>query len=76
MSQTNSNDLFHYKYWMIDNPEVAKALNISTLPEHIGDVYMIRKHSEYTPKVKPNISIQGYDYISEKLMARGDVEAD
>ena len=48
MSQTNSNDLFHYKYWMIDNPELAKELGISTNLEDIGDVYLVRKQSKYT----------------------------
>jgi len=61
---------------MIDNPEIAKALKISTEPEDIGDVYMVRKQSEYTPGERANVKIQGYDYLSQKLMKRSEIESD
>jgi hypothetical protein len=53
---------------MIDNPKVAKELGMSTKPEDIGDVYVVRKESEFTSGERANIKIQGYNYVSQCLM--------
>ena len=42
---------------MIDNAEIAKELNISTKPEDVGDVYVVRKESEFTQGERANIKI-------------------
>ena len=48
MSQSNSNDVFHFKYWIINDENLAKQLNLNTDPETCGDVYLLRKSSEFT----------------------------
>ena len=74
MNQTNSNDFYHYQYWVVTDPELAKSMGISTNEEDIGDLYVLRKASTFTQGSTPNINLRGYDYISERIRSASDKE--
>ena len=38
----NTDKFFHFKYWVVDSPELAAQLKIDSTPENIGDVYLVR----------------------------------
>lgn len=50
-------------------------MGIDTSIERIGDLYLLRKSSEYTNDIKPNIQLRGYDYISEKILSHEEMSA-
>ena len=65
MSQTNQNEVFHYQYWLVEDETLAKQLGIDTpVP---GELYLLRKSSPFTAGLTPNINLNGYDFISERL---------
>ena len=68
LSQTNQNDVFHFQYWFVNDKEMARQMGISTDPEDIGDLYLLRKSTIYTKDLQPNINLEGYDYISDRLL--------
>ena len=38
----NTDKFFHFKYWIVEDKELAKRLKIDTEPKQLGDVYLIR----------------------------------
>lgn len=48
-------------------------MGIDTSSERIGDLYLLRKSTEFTNNIKPNILLRGYDYISEKILSHEEM---
>ena len=72
MNQTNSNEFYHYQYWVITDPELAKSMGMSTSEDDVGDLYVLRKSSPFTLGAVPNLNLRGYEYISEKIHSSKD----
>jgi len=45
-------------------------MGIDTSPDKVGDLYLLRKSSEFTKDKASNINLNGYDFISEKLLTK------
>jgi len=39
-------------------------MGIDTNPDKIGDLYLLRKSSEFTKDVAANINLNGYEFVS------------
>ena len=57
----NTDKFFHFKFWIVEDKDLATKLKINTDPESIGDVYMVRQKSLFNG-YKHNIRLAGYDY--------------
>ena len=68
-----SSSPFNVHYWMIEDTALAEQLGMSTSEEDVGDVYVLRKDSVYTDGKKPNLQLDGYPYISEKVLSWKEV---
>lgn len=63
-STKNTDKFFHFKYWIVEDLELAKKLGI----EKPGDVYCIRE-TETPFNTKPaNLDICDFPYTSERLL--------
>ena len=49
-------------------------MGIDTQPENVGDLYLLRKCTPYTAGIQPNINLEGYDYISERIVKSEDMQ--
>jgi anthranilate/para-aminobenzoate synthase component II len=70
----NTDKFFHFKYWVVDNKELAKKLKINT-DEEVGNVYMVRQSTEFNFN-KKNINLCGYDFHCEKILTAKDTFSD
>lgn len=70
MSQTNQNEVFNYQYWFIEDPKIAEEMGIKTSE----DVYMLRKASVFTKGTKPNVKLNGYEFISEMVISAEELK--
>jgi len=50
-------------------------MGIDTSNERIGDLYLLRKSTEYTNDIKPNIKLRGYEYISDKILSHEEMSS-
>ena len=57
----------HYKFWICENPAIAKMIGIDT-ERPTGDVYMLREANKHFNDTKANCNIFGYQFSSERLM--------
>lgn len=60
----------HYKFWLLEDPEIAKVLGIPT-ERPTGDIYVVRQAGTPFNKAKACCNIFGFQFSSELLM-RGD----
>ena len=68
----NQNNIFHYKYWMLEDKALAEKLKIDT--GRPGDVYLVREaNTPYNSKAA-NIDISGYEFTSEKFLLKEELE--
>jgi hypothetical protein len=70
MSQTNQNEVFSYQYWYVTDPELAAEMGL----HDSEDVYILRKSSVFTNGSKPNVRLNGYDFVSEKAITAIDLK--
>jgi hypothetical protein len=59
----NTDKYFHLKYWVVEDKDLAENLKISTNPENISDVYLLRQSSDFNFHEK-NTVINGYPFHS------------
>lgn len=38
-----------------------------------GELYLVRKSTQYTAGLTPNVKLNGYDYISERLCTKEEM---
>ena len=69
VNRNDSNKIFNYQFWLINDEEIAKKMGIKTDVENVGDLYVVRKESLYTRGEKPNVKLNCYDYISEMVVS-------
>ena len=62
----NQNNIFHYKFWMLEDKELANKLKIDT--ERQGDVYLVREAETPFNKQGGDVDISGYSFSSEKFL--------
>ena len=62
----NQNNIFHYKFWMVEDKELADKLKIDT--ERQGDVYLVREAKTPFNKQEGEIDISGYQSSTEKFL--------
>ena len=43
----NTDKFFHFKYWFVEDAELAKQLGIDTAESNAGDVYLVRPASVF-----------------------------
>lgn len=60
----------HYKFWLCDDPQIAKMLGIDT-ERPTGDIYVVREANKHFNRAKPQTKIFGFPYSCELLM-KGD----
>jgi len=51
-------------------------MGISTDEKDIGDLYLLRKKSVFTASKIPNIKLNQYDFISEKILTGEQMKND
>ena len=51
-------------------------MGISTDEAHVGDIYLLRKQSVFTTGLKPNIKLNQYPFISEKILSAEEMKND
>jgi hypothetical protein len=71
----NTDRFFHFKYWMVEDKELAKQMGIATEDQNSGDVYLMRPASPYNLG-KSNVKLCGYDYSSHRILTANDIVAD
>jgi hypothetical protein len=71
----NTDRFFHFKFWFLEDPELAKQLNINTSDESAGDVYLVRPASPFN-LAKSNTKLCGYDFTSHRLLTGQDILSD
>jgi hypothetical protein len=76
MNQINQEEIFKYKYWYINDESLAKQMGISTDEKDVGDLYLLRKQSIFTASKMPNIKLNQYDFISEKILTAEEMKND
>jgi len=74
MSQTNQNEVWHYQYWLVTDPELAAKMGINT--ENVGDVNLLRPHSAFTHGKEANVNLNGYPFVSEVVASNEEVTSD
>lgn len=77
-SVINTDKNFHYKYWIIQDKQMAEQLKINT--ESPYDIYVLREaESLFLPKVpegSETVHLNGYTYESRVLLTNDDVKSD
>lgn len=48
-------------------------MGIDTSLDRIGDLYLLRKKTQFTSDIKPNLQLRGYDFISEKILSHEEI---
>ena len=71
----NTDKFFHFKYWIVEDKELAQRLKIGIEETNIGDIQLIRQKSMFNGD-KGNIKLSGYDYQSEALLTAEAVNKD
>lgn len=71
----NTDKFFHLKFWLVEDPKLAKTMQIDTSDSAAGDVYIVRPVSIYNTG-KPNVKLQGYDYTSTRIITGEDLYKD
>ena len=71
----NTDRFFHYKFWLVEDPELAKQMKIETEDTAAGDIYLLRPSSIFSLDM-PNTKLCGYDYYSTKILSGEDVAKD
>lgn len=71
----NTDKYFHMKFWIVEDKELARQLKISTEPEDIGDLYLVRMSSEFN-NFDANTNLSGYKFKSEKILSCDEVAND
>ena len=70
----NQNNIFHYKFWMLEDKELATKLNIDTAKQ--GDIYLIRETDTPYNTTPANVDITGYQFSSEKFLTAEQMKED
>ena len=73
---STANSPFHVHYWMVDDKEIARQLGIPTDDQSVGDIYIFRPKSVFTEGKKPNVNMNGYEFVSEKILSWKQVMSD
>lgn len=71
----NTDRFFHFKFWLLEDADLAKSLHIDTTEAAAGDVYLVRPSSPFNLG-KSNAKLCGYDFTSTKLLTGVDIAAD
>ena len=71
----NTDRFFHFKFWFLDDQNLAKTLKIETSDSAAGDVYIVRPSSQFN-LTKPNCKLCDYDYSSSKILTSEDILRD
>ena len=71
----NTDRFFHFKYWMVEDKELAKQMGIATEDTNSGDVYLLRPASPYN-LAKSNVKLCGYDYTSSRILTAEEIVSD
>ena len=71
----NTDRFFHFKFWLVEDPDLAKQLNISTDDSNAGDIYIIRPSSPFNLG-KANVKLCGYDYTSNRILTQEETSKD
>lgn len=43
VNRNDSNKMFNYQFWLVNDEELAKEMGINTDVENVGDLYVLRK---------------------------------
>lgn len=65
----------NYKFWYIEDKNVAKTLGIDTSKGTTGDIYTVRAADPNFTSSKPTSNIFGFKFTSEILMTGPEVQA-
>lgn len=71
----NTDKFFHFKFWTLENEELAKQMNISTDDSAAGDIYIVRPASAFNLG-KPNIKLSDYDFTCTRILTNEDLVKD
>jgi hypothetical protein len=52
---------------------LAKKLGLNTEVSNCGDVYLLRKNSEFTNGHIPNVNLNGYNYVSNLISKQQEI---
>lgn len=75
VNRNDSNRMFNYSFWLINDDKIAKEMGIDTDVESVGDLYLLRKESLYTRGEKANVKLNCYDFVSEKVLKAEDLKS-
>ena len=64
----------HYKFWLLEDPVVAKTLGIDT-SSSTGDIYVVREANPVFNSDKATADIFGFKFSSRRLMTADEVQA-
>lgn len=64
----------HYKFWVIQDPDVAKNLGVST-EDSTGDIYVVREVNPIFNSTQATTRAFGYDFSTSLVMKAADVQA-
>ena len=67
--------MFKIQYWVIEDEALAKKLGISTKDQDVGDVYLVRKESDYTAGLASTTKLDGYDFVVQKVASAKEMIA-
>ena len=71
IENTATKTVFNYRYWLVDDKEIAAKLQIDTTKP--GQVYLIREAQTAFNNKEGNVNIHGFDFSSERLLTREQI---
>ena len=65
----------NYKFWLLEDSEIAKRLGIETQEGATGDIYIVRQAGTPFNKAKACCNVFGFQFSSEKVITGQEVQA-
>jgi len=63
----------NYKFWLLEDAEIAKRLGIETEEGATGDIYIVRQCGTPFNKASPRTNVFGFEFSSERIISGPEV---
>ena len=65
----------NYKFWLLEDAEIAQKLNIDTSEGANGDIYVVRQAGTPFNRAKPCMDVFGFQFSSERIITGKQAQA-